>query len=368
MATFDPSAKPSPTSGSACFRRVRLLALASLAAVNVMPAVARATSRSAAETFLSEQFQFDAGDFKQLDERRAVMRALPASDGREVAMVGVVRMRVPPAFYISQLRAIETFKRDEAVLAIGVFRRPASPDDAAALTLEPEDIERLQRCRPGSCKVQLPADALRRFHDEVRWGTPEAAADANRLMRDLLAGMVNRYRQSGDDGLMTYSDGDEPLSVAAQFHALLESGSAVLGRFPALYRYMMDYPRAQPAEVDDVIYWSKEKMGPATVVGVTHLAIAPLGGPPPAAFAVASKQLYATHYFDASLGLTILLTDDAAADSASYLVYVNRSRLDILGGFWGGLKRPIVRSRARSAAATHLIQVRDRVEAARSHR
>ncbi len=368
MAPSDPSARPSPAIRSACSRRAVPLALVSLVLVTMMPAFAQRTSRGAAESFLSEQFHFDAGDFRELDERRAVMRALPASDGREVAMVGVVRMRVPPAFYISQLRAIETFKRDEAVLAIGIFRRPASPADAAALTLDPEDVERLQRCRPGSCKVQLSEDALRRFHAEVRWDTPQAAADANRLMRDLLAGMVDRYRQAGDDGLMTYADGDQPLSVAAQFHALLESGSAILRRFPALYRYMIDYPRAQPAEVDDVIYWSKEKMGPAMVVGVTHLAIAPLSGSSPAVFAVASKQLYATHYFDASLGLTILLTDDAAPDSASYLVYVNRSRLDILGGFWGGLKRPIVRSRARASAANHLIQVRDRVEGALSHR
>jgi hypothetical protein len=42
--------------------------------------------------------------------------------------------------------------------------------------------------------------------------------------------------------------------------------------------------------------------------------------------------------------------------------HVNRPRLDALGGFWGGLKRAIVRSRARSAIGSSLIEARDLVE------
>jgi len=43
-------------------------------------------------------------------------------------------------------------------------------------------------------------------------------------------------------------------------------------------------------------------------------------------------------------------------------VYVNRSRLDVLGGMLGAVKRPIVRSRTRSAVADQMIKVRDMVE------
>lgn len=46
----------------------------------------------------------------------------------------------------------------------------------------------------------------------------------------------------------------------------------------------------------------------------------------------------------------------------SYLVYVNRSRIDALAGFWGGLKRALVRSRARSGMSDSLVLARDRVE------
>jgi len=106
---------------------------------------------------------------------------------------------------------------------------------------------------------------------------------------------------------------------------------------------------------------SKERMGPAVVVSVTHLALARVDGVPPLAYAAASKQIYSSHYFDASLGITILLRDEARPESA-YLVYANRSRIAALAGWLGGLKRAVVRARTRSATATTLVDARDRVE------
>jgi hypothetical protein len=47
---------------------------------------------------------------------------------------------------------------------------------------------------------------------------------------------------------------------------------------------------------------------------------------------VAWKQLYASHYFDASLGLTTYATDG----SASYVIHLDRLRADSLGGAFGG--------------------------------
>jgi len=159
---------------------------------------------------------------------------------------------------------------------------------------------------------------------------------------------------------MTYVDDDHPVSVAAEFRAMVDAQPAILNRFPTLDRHMRRYPEASP-DTDDILYWSKEKLGPEVVVSVTHLAVARLAGSEPARFAAASRQIYGSQYFDASLGITMVL-EDAARPAGSYLVYVNRSRLDALGGFFGPMKRLIVRSRTRSAMSKTLLEVRDLVE------
>jgi len=45
---------------------------------------------------------------------------------------------------------------------------------------------------------------------------------------------------------------------------------------------------------------------------------------------VASKQRYATHYSEASLGLTVMVEDREAGKPCFYLMHINRSRVDIM--------------------------------------
>jgi hypothetical protein len=310
--------------------------------------------------FLSEHFQFEAREFGELQRRLAVVKTLDAPVGHEVATLGVVQLAVPSALYIERIHDIAAFKKSAAVLQIGRFGAPASVQDLANLTLDEGDLDDLRHCRPGACGVQLPAEAIDRFRRDVPWGSPGAPDAATKIMRELLVDAVRRYRASGDSALMTYADDEQPVSLAAEFSAMIGSKPAFLQRFPELHRHLAQFPQRSDG-ITDIVYWSKEKIGPTPVIGITHLAIAPLQRQAPATFAVASKQIYATHYFDASLGVTVLLQDPGDA-SQSYLVYLNRSRVDVLKGFLSAVKRPIVRGRVRSATAGHLIEARDSVE------
>ena len=74
-------------------------------------------------------------------------------------------------------------------------------------------------------------------------------------------------------------------------------------------------------------------------------------------YAVASKHIYGTHYFDASLGLTLLLRDRSGSSAATYVAYVNRSRVDAFGGVFGGVTRKFVTSRARSTVSDNLARL-----------
>jgi hypothetical protein len=94
--------------------------------------------------------------------------------------------------------------------------------------------------------------------------------------------------------------------------------------------------------VEEFLYWSKESFGLKPVVSVTDVLIYQL----PGRTWIASKQIYANHYFDTSLAITLLVDDPADASGNSiYLAYVNRSRVDLLTGILSGLKRSLVQGR-----------------------
>lgn len=312
-----------------------------------------AAQADSARAFLADSLGLTAGDFVRLNRGLVVSRTLPAADRRDVATLGVVRVAMTPEFYVEQLGDIADLKRDEAILQIGTFGDPPSLRDVDGLTLDESDLRSLRTCRVGDCGVQLSADAIRRFR-EIDWDSRDAAHRANGLLRQILVEYVTRYMQAGPAASMTYADEAEPLDVWGEFVSLAAPEGGGWGQFPALRRHLFEYPEKRARNTTDLVYWSKERIGRKGVASVTHLAIARVEGGSPADYAVASRQIYGMHYYHASLGLTILLRDRAAHSPATYLVYVNRSRVDVFRGLFGGLVRKIVTGRARSTVADQL--------------
>ena len=343
-----------PRSTPGCLRGV--ITLAGLACAVSAVAGARDTARP----FVIQAFGFSAAELDQVDRGHVVARTLSVKHPQEIATVGLVRLRMTPDFYIERLRDIVRFKQSPEVLQIGRFSGSPHAGDLAGLTLDPADIDDLRDCRVGDCGLQLSGGAIERVRRAVDWRVRDASPQANQVMRAVLADYATAYWQGGDAASPTYADETPVMSVGQAFRAFGESAIAAWKPFPQLQQHLHDFPARGPAITDDILYWSKEKVGRRTVASITHLAVARVDAGP-ADYAVASKQVYATHYYHASLGLTVVVGRDDA-EAATYVVYVNRSRIDVLGGLLGGVSRRIISSRARATVADHLAQLQTRLE------
>ena len=340
----------------------RVGSIATVAMVAALAAADVSSDQNQARAFLSATFGLTPGDFARVDAGEVVARAAAAGDSRDIATLGIVRVKITPAFYVERLADIATFKKYEAVLQIGVFGKPPALRDVEGLTLDEPDFKSLRDCRVGDCGVQLPAESINRFRAEVDWTRADARHRANGLIRQMLVDYVARYQQAGSDAAMQYADRSDVTSVGREFLSLAGSDAGGWGRFGALRQHLFTYPAASTPDARDLLYWSKEVVGRRTVASVTHLAIVPGTAGSPAQFAVGSKQIYGTHYFDASLGLTVLVRDSSSTSPATYVAYLNRSRVDVLGGIFGGVARKIISAKARGTVADHLGRLRTRME------
>jgi hypothetical protein len=345
----------------AILRLVARVVLTAWAALSLL-VEARSPDTDVARAFLASSLNLTPDDIRRVDGGQTLSRSADVSDKRDVATVGIVRIEITPEFYITRLGDIANFKRDDAVLQIGTFSDPPDLRDVVDLTLDEADIRSLRGCRVGDCGLQLPAEAIERFRTGVDWHRSDASRQANAIMREVLVEYVAKYRKGGAAACMEYADEAEPVNLAREFRSLAQSDLGGWQRFPDLRRYLFEYPLNDSAGFDDLLYWSKERVGHRGVLSVTHVVISRRASGSPADYAVASKQLYGSHYYDASLGLTILLRDRAASSAATYLVYVNRSRLDVFDGLFGGVTRKIVSARARATVADQLARLQRTLE------
>lgn len=308
-------------------------------------------------SFLTEEAQATPDEREALLAGRPLVKLLEAEAAREVAVLGAVWVKAPRSRYVDQVKDIEQFERGGAFRITKRISDPPSPDDFQALTISDQDFQDLKNCKVGDCVLKLDADGVQALRAQVDWRKPTAKADATAILRRLTLEYVNGYREGGNARLGVHRDHEHPTFVASEFGSMIERLPRLASEMPELTRYLLEYPKAKLANSINFLYWQETQFGLKPTVRISHLVIEDR----PDRTVVASKMLYASHYFWTALELRVLLPD-AARGPGFWLVTVNRSRSDGLSGFTGRVIRGRVRSEVEAGTRAALTATKAKLE------
>ena len=253
------------------------------------------------------------------------------------------------------------FRQGPSTLQIGTFHTPPALSDLEGLTLEEGDFNAARQCKPGDCDLKLARSSMDRIGRELDWKAPDARARATQLMKQMLVDYVAAYQRGGTAEMATYADNAQPLDTPAEFRKVLAASPYLLQYSPELKRSLEEWPQDKAAGTEDLFYWAKDKFGPKPSIAIYHLT---LWRDPadPARAAVASKQIYASHYFQAGLDLTALV-DAPKPPGGFYLVDLYRARIDPPTGMLSGVLLGKIRGGIEQGVAERLREAKARTEA-----
>ncbi|MDX1979091.1 MAG: hypothetical protein SFV51_02395 [Bryobacteraceae bacterium] len=282
-----------------------------------------------------------AHDFMKLDRGEAIGRVLPGKGPGEIGILGAVRLRANKEAVRVWYSDARNFKDSKVVLAAGEFHNPPGEPDVAGYALTADDIAALGRCRPGNCGLKLTAGEMERF--------AAAPGKENEVAGSILLEMARGYFQQGDAALAPYHDHKVPVDRVEAYRNLLSAGNCVLEAFPGL---------AGNSPEQENLFWSVERygFGLKALLNVTH---ARMFRPSPEVLVVWAKQVRASHYYEGSLALTVVLD---APGGGAYMVYVNRSRVDLLAGILKGWKRALVERYAPGSVRREVARIGRSIE------
>lgn len=309
-------------------------------------------------TLLSEIAEFTSEDWANIERGIAVARVLD-TDAREIAVAGAVRVKAERERLVARIRDIEHLKRSAVVLDVGRFSDPPATHDLARVPFEDYNLD-LRDCRPGDCRVRLSADDIALFHRRVDWRAPDWRDRSARTWREALAAHVRAYVRQGRTALPVYANKVEPLSVASELSTLVAKFGFVKRFSPEFYRYLQQLGPSRLAGSHETLYWSKEDFGVRPVFRISHQVIQPVED----AVLITTNQVYADHYLDAALGLTVAVD---AHDQGFYMIAVNRARTRSLSGFLRRFVRGTVQGRSREAMRRILTATRAGLESDPPH-
>jgi hypothetical protein len=294
---------------------------------------------------------------------KAIAKVIESRTPDEVFVFGSVYVRSTPEEYLRLASDISELRKLPSYLAIRKFSDPPQLSDFDGFTLEPDDIKQLKECVPGRCDVQLPSEAMDEFKQSVNWSAPDAANQVNRLGQKMALEALERYIQGGNAELGTYRDKQHPAAVAETFQSLLSRSKALPVYLPELDRYLLDYPEAKSENIRSQFYWEKVNFGLKPTLRIVQAIVyrGPHSTDP--AYAIAEKQLYASHYFETALDLTVCVRDQNHPERPGfYLITLKGSQQAGLTGLKGGIVRKVAVDKTRSSLEQALEAIKQRLE------
>jgi len=322
-----------------------------------VPSVAQ--TRPEPSTFFKEYIGLKDDEIASIEGGKPVAKVLSTQMPSEVAVFGAIRISASPEEFLKAVETLDYLQNSPSYLAVRQISSPPKQSDFEGFVLEDQDIKDLQNCRPGKCQLQLPVESMEEFQNAVDWSAADASAQVNRLAQKMALQEMINYQQNGNSALGAYSDKDQPASVIRQFETLLRQSSPLSHYLPDLEQYLIGYPQVQLPDAQDVFYWEKVKFGLKPTLRMNHAIIYRVPKPSQQINAIAIKQLYASHYFQTALDVSVCAKDNTRQqDTGFYLITIKASRQAGLTGPKGSVIRKAAVSRTCSSLEKSLAHIK----------
>src|SRR5580693_5648069 len=318
---------------------------------------------AAPDNFFHEFVGLNDDQIREIREGKAIAKILDSPTADQVFVFGSVYVNSTPELYLKFASDLEALRKLPSYIALRKFSDPPQLSDLTGFTMDEKDFDQLKNCKPSHCEVQLPTEAMEEFQRSVNWSAPDANDQANRLAQQMALQALLNYGQGGNAALGTYRDKNHPAVVADTFASLLSRSKALPVYLPELREYLLNYPKADAKNIQSEFYWEKVNFGLKPTLRMVQAIVYQGDSPERPAYAVAVKQLYASHYFESALDLTVCVRDDEQpAHLGFYLVTMKGSQQAGLTGLKGGIVRKVAVDKTRSSLEKALASIKQELE------
>ena len=286
-----------------------------------------AGAQTALETFLVDEVGVDDDKLEDLFKGDVVVELLEGDDAIELASFGAFVVPLPARDVMARLSEMARAGDGAGIQVAALLSHPPAREDMSDLPLYEDDIDELKECQVGDCKVKLPDEALITLAG-YDWDAPGAEEQAIEWLRDHMHGYAEAYLEGGNSALAIYHDKEEPASELDGLMVLMDESPYLFQHAPDFQDHVMNYPGSSLSASTDDLLWTVQDLGIRPITTLTHVTTQRRSDPNGTRGLISQKQLYASHYFLAGLGITAVMEHEAADGPLTVVVQIDRHRFD----------------------------------------
>lgn len=298
----------------------------------------------------------------ELDHLRrghVVVKVLEPQRTSEIAVFVGSRIAVGPERFFEALQQSAKLWRGPKVPRTGSFSSALRFADVDTMQLPGEDLDALRHCRPGDCDVKLTGSEMERVRAAIDRSGSQWRQATQAAFKSVVLDRIRAYRGYGLAGLEPFHDHESAVAPHLAFSQIAAGSQLSAGAVVTVVEYLSSYPRALSDARAEHMYWLEVIDAPKPTIQASHVVIERLQDGGAIEVAAAARQIFATHYVNASLSVTVLVR---TRTGERFMLYLNRSSVDGLSGLLADLKRFFVHRRVRHAAHAAFEHLKRRIE------
>jgi hypothetical protein len=285
--------------------------------------VARALTRAA---------PFTPADLSALQSGQVITRTEASPENLEASVVTAVKIGATGDRTSDYFHLLVSYVDGQVTVGRGVFSHPPNEGDLAKLSLDAGDVSDMAACRSDLCDIRLAGATASEIAQAVQSKAADTAEHASAWFRQMLVPYVTDYVTRGHLALTAHDDHGVRVDLPVEWQALFARSPVLPMLAPSVGQYLANAPSTLPAGATEELYWDKQRYtGLKPVIAVTQM-VTWRDPAQPDRVVIAQKQIFASHYFFGSLAVTLIQQDASQSKPATYVVYTNRLRGDLLRG------------------------------------
>jgi len=311
--------------------------------------------------FLSQRIGLSRDKIAAIQHGKPFATNVKARSEAEVFLFGVVYVNAAPDSFLKYEKDLGHAGHLPGQTGVIKFSDPPQLSDLQGFGFDNDDVKLLKDCKPGDCKIQIPAStAMDDLRKSVHWGAPNADQEVNQLVQKLALARLLEYQKEGNRifGLV-YNLKGQQVSVNDLFKNMLSYYQVFPRDLPELNKYILDYPNAKPANVENTFYWERLKLGPRPMLRIMHVLTMHGDKTNHSADVIAERQLYSSHYLETALDLTFIIPNSEDRKQPGFYLVKAMSCEQV---WLTGLKRTIGVSRSVSDLQKSLASAKESLE------
>ena len=252
-------------------RMFQAAVLTLLLTIGVSPAFSQTVSEL--KDFLSQRVGLSQDQIAEIQHGKPFATNVKGRSEAEIFLFGVAYVNAAPESFFKLANDLNRSGQFPGHTAVTKFSDPPELSDLKGFGFDHDDVEALKDCKPGDCKIQIPVSAeIDDRRNAVNWSAPNVDEQVNQFVQKLALSRLLQYQKEGNRifGLV-YNLKGQQVSVNDLFKNMLSYYQVLPRDLPELQRYILEYPNAKPANVENTFYWEKLKLGPKPMLRIMHV-------------------------------------------------------------------------------------------------